>query len=267
MGGIVEKFNPRKTSALSHKRDERRGDRWGKSVDIREITFNEVKHDAIDFGLATDVTYQAKAGKEASIFIAKWGDHPILLKAYRLWTTAQARSFRGFNALERMEMVAAKEYDILLECFKAGVHVPTPVGRVGNYLTMRLIGDEGLPASQLRDVTLESPELVLDQILDDYLIMYRDAHWVHGDLSGYNVLWWQERPWIIDVPQAYRVNAWADMKRVKKLLSRDIRNLLADFKRYGVRRDISSIVDIFLDEYVPNNLQNFDEVIGGESFE
>ena len=267
MGCIVEKFNPRKASALSHKRDERRGDRWGKSVDIREITFNEVKQDAIDFGLVTEVAYQAKAGKEASIYIAKWGNHPILLKAYRIWTTAQARKSKGFNALERMEMLAAREYDVLLECFKAGMHVPTPIGRVGNYLTMRLIGDDGLPAPQLRDVKLENPEFILDQILDDYLIMYRDTHWVHGDLSGYNILWWQNTPWIIDVPQAYCVNAWADMKRVKKLLTRDIENLLADFKSYGINRDISSIVEVFLSEYTPSNLQNYDEPIGGELFE
>ena len=74
MGSIVEKFNPRKTSALFHKRSECRGDRWGKSVDIREITFNEVKRDAIDFALATEVAYQVEAGKEASICIAKWGE-------------------------------------------------------------------------------------------------------------------------------------------------------------------------------------------------
>jgi hypothetical protein len=74
MGGIVKKFNPRKASALSHKRNKRRGDCWVKSVDIREITFNEVKQDAIDFGLAAEVTYQAKSRKEASICIAKWGE-------------------------------------------------------------------------------------------------------------------------------------------------------------------------------------------------
>ncbi len=263
MGGVVEKFNPRKASALSHKRDASRGDRWGKAVDISEITFEDVKTDAIEFMLATDVIYQAKAGKEASIFIARWMEHPILLKAYRFWTTAQAQKGKGFYAPGKMAMLAAREFDILMECFKAGVHVPTPIGRVGNYLTMRLIGENGLPAPQLRDVDLKNPESVLDQILDDYLLMYRDAHWVHGDLSGYNILWWQERPWIIDVPQAYRVNAWADMKHVTQLLRRDIRNVLMDFKSYGIRRDLDEIVEIFLSEYTPSNLEHYDEQVGG----
>ena len=86
-------------------------------------------------------------------------------------------------------------------------------------------------------------------------------------LTGYNILWWQNRPWIIDVPQAYRVSAWADMKHVKKLLTRDIHNLLADFKDYGIERNLSSIVEIFLSEYTPSNLRNYDEPMGGEFFE
>jgi RIO kinase 1 len=263
MSPVVEKLNPRKPSALSIKRDAQRGSKRGWTVAINEITLDEVRDDAVKFGLATEVLYQMNAGKEASIYLANWKDFPLILKAYRFWQSAQAKKSKGFFAPGRMQAIAAKEYDILLGCFNAGMNVPTPVGRVGNYLTMRFIGDELEPAPQLRNVHLEEPDLVLDEILDDYLIMYRDVHYVHGDLSAYNILWWQGRAWIIDLPQAYQVGPWADMKQVVSLLRRDIANLLSYFKKYRIRRNPDEILKVFLSEYIPHNLRNYDETFVG----
>ena len=69
--GVVEKFNPLKGSALSRKRAEATDGKWGKKVEINEINLEEVRQDAITFGIATDVLYQMKAGKEASIYLAE----------------------------------------------------------------------------------------------------------------------------------------------------------------------------------------------------
>ncbi|TFG32671.1 hypothetical protein EU527_09545 [Candidatus Thorarchaeota archaeon] len=261
MAGVVEKLNPKKPSALSIKRDAQRGNRRSWTVEICELTLREVKEDAIKFGLATDVAYQMNAGKEASIFLALYKEHPIILKAYRFWNTSQASKKKGFFAPGKMQMLAAKEFDLLLSCFKAGMNVPTPIGRVGNYLTQRFIGDGIEPAPQLRTIDLDEPEVVLDRILDDYLTMYRDVNYIHGDLSAYNILWWNEKPWIIDMPQAYRVGPWADMKTTTFLLRRDIMNILTYFKKYGISRDLDHIVDVFLSEYIPENLKNYDEEI------
>jgi RIO kinase 1 len=263
MSPVVEKLNPRKPSALSIKRDAQRGNKRGWTVTINEITLDEVRDDAVKFGLATEVLYQMNAGKEASIYLAHWKDFPLILKAYRFWQSAQAKKSRGFYAPGRMQAIAAREYDLLLACFNAGMNVPTPVGRVGNYLTMRFIGDVTEPAPQLRNVHLDEPDLVLDEILDDYLVMYRDVHYIHGDLSAYNILWWEGRAWIIDLPQAYQVGPWADMKRAVSLLRRDIVNLLQYFKRYGIRRDPDEILKVFLSEYVPHNLRNYEETFAG----
>ncbi|MHA2236439.1 MAG: RIO1 family regulatory kinase/ATPase domain-containing protein [Candidatus Thorarchaeota archaeon] len=261
MAGIVEKLNPRKPDALSMKRDAQRGNKRGWTVQINEITLEEVKVDAVKFGLATEVLYQMNAGKEASIYLARWKDHPIILKAFRFWNTSQAKKKKGYFAPGRMQVLAAKEYDLLSACFKAGMKVPTPIGRVGNYLTMRFIGDGVDPSPQLRTVQLEDPELVLDQILDDYLVMYRDVNYVHGDLSAYNILWWQDCPWIIDMPQAVKVGPWSDMKSVVSLLRRDIINVLRYFRKYGIRRDAEEILNVFLSEYIPHNQRNFTEEV------
>ncbi len=112
----VEKYNPLKSSALSRKKNELKGERKGKAA-IQEITYESVKADAVRFGLATDVLYQINAGKKASIFLAHWKGHPIVLNAYRLWQSSHriskkkrfrvpASSKRTYCVLDMMESFA-----------------------------------------------------------------------------------------------------------------------------------------------------------------
>lgn len=267
----VDKFNPlAKGSAIDQKRDALRGGTCGKAT-IEEPKFEEIRRDAINYGLASDVLYPISAGKEASIFLALWRDHPIVLKSYRLWHTPHKLSTKKGHIRESsgkktrwilglIEDIAVAEFDVLQDCFKAGVRIPTPISRVANYLTMRFIGDGEIPAPQLREVELENPEDVMNEIFDQYLKMYRDAHYTHGDLSAYNILWWKDQPWIIDVPQSETVNKWSDMNKVELFLRRDIHNVLKYFKSYGIERDSEQILNVFLDAYIPSNLRNYREL-------
>jgi RIO kinase 1 len=52
---------------------------------------------------------------------------------------------------------------------------------------------------------------------------------IHGDLSSYNVLWWNSHPFIIDFPQAVDVKITS---RPDELLKRDLDNLLTYFRRF-----------------------------------
>ncbi|MHA2080861.1 MAG: RIO1 family regulatory kinase/ATPase domain-containing protein [Candidatus Thorarchaeota archaeon] len=267
----VDKFNPlAKGSAIDQKRDALRGGTSGKAQ-IEQPKFEEIRRDAINFGLATDVLYPISAGKEASIFLALWKDHPIVLKAYRLWATPHKLSTTKGHIRESsgkktrwilglIEDITVAEFDVLQDCFNAGVRIPTPISRVANYLTMRFIGDGETPAPQLREVELDDPEAVMNEIFDQYLKMYRDAHYTHGDLSAYNILWWKNQPWIIDVPQSETVNKWSDMNKVELFLRRDINNVLRYFTSYGLERDPEHILNVFLDAYIPSNLRNYREL-------
>ncbi|MFX1483795.1 MAG: RIO1 family regulatory kinase/ATPase [Promethearchaeota archaeon] len=269
--GRVDKFNPlAKGAVIDQKRDALRGGTCGKAQ-ISEPQFDEIRRDAINFGLATDVVYPMSAGKEASIFLALWNTHPIILKSYRLWATPHKLSTTKGHIRESsgkktrwilglIEDIAVAEFDVLQNCYNAGVQVPTPISRVANYLTMRFIGDGETPAPQLREVQLEEPEAVLNEVLDQYLLMYRDAHYVHGDLSAYNILWWRSKPWIIDVPQSEQVNKWSDMNKVELILRRDIQNILEYFKSYEIDRNPEQILDVFLEAYIPDNLRNYREL-------
>ncbi|MFW9787202.1 MAG: RIO1 family regulatory kinase/ATPase [Candidatus Thorarchaeota archaeon] len=267
----VDKFNPlAKGSAIDQKRDEIRGGTCGKA-EIGEPRFQEIRQDAINYGLATDVLHPISAGKEASIYLALWKEHPIILKAYRLWSTPHKLSMTKGHIRESsgkktrwilglIEDVAVAEFDVLQNCYSAGVRIPTPISRVANYLTMRFIGDGETPAPQLRDVELENPEAVMNEILDQYLKMYSEAHYTHGDLSAYNILWWMDMPWIIDVPQSEPVNKWSNMNKVELFLRRDIENVLKYFGTYGIERDTEHILNVFLDAYIPSNLRNYREL-------
>src|SRR5207237_3159853 len=64
-----------------------------------------------------------------------------------------------------------------------------------------------------------------------------DAELVHGDLSAFNVLWWHERPVIIDFSQA--VDAVVH-PAARDLLRRDVERTAGYFRRQGVAVDLDA---------------------------
>ena len=72
-------------------------------------------------------------------------------------------------------------------------------------------------------------------------------HRVHGDLSPFNVLWWKDRPVIIDLPQAIdpRLNPAAH-----SLLARDVENICRWGSKHGVQRDANRIANDLWSRFV-----------------
>jgi RIO kinase 1 len=58
-----------------------------------------------------------------------------------------------------------------------------------------------------------------------------DFHRIHGDLSPFNILYWDGRPRIIDLPQAVDARMNANSYR---LLCRDVENVCRFFAKAGV---------------------------------
>jgi RIO kinase 1 len=52
----------------------------------------------------------------------------------------------------------------------------------------------------------------------------------HGDLSAYNLLWWEDRLWFIDFPQS--VDLAANLQGID-FLHRDVLNVCTWFQRHG----------------------------------
>ncbi len=63
------------------------------------------------------------------------------------------------------------------------------------------------------------------------------ADLVHGDLSAYDVLWWRERPVVIDFSQTVDI---VTHPAALLLVERDPRSLGTYFARHGVRLDVAA---------------------------
>jgi RIO kinase 1 len=220
----------------------------GRLEDLPEITLSSVRAEAIATQLATDVSGIISAGKEATVFYALWREFPLALKAYRLYATPHAKKGGrkkmgggkvGFSK-DIMSYWASREFWILERAFRAGIKVPTPARHIDNMFTARFLGNNGAPAPLLKDAVIEYPQRVYDDIIESIFALYR-VFIIHGDLSGYNILLFNNEPWIIDFPQAIdfasRVGRHRTLAQGQSILLRDITNVVRFFHRYGMTAD------------------------------
>ena len=195
--------------------------------------------DAIDNGLVDDVVTILGTGKEADVYLGRWRGADLVLKVYRLHRTPHKKKALIGYAMDQIGLIAANEFTILQKAYRAGVPVPTPARRVDNMFTMRYLGGES-KAPLLKDAVLDEPEIAAREAvaLVERLL---DAHIVHGDLSEYNILYWNGRLFVIDFPQAIdfssNVTRHILIEEAKPLLLRDLKNLEHFFTRLDVELD------------------------------
>ena len=211
-----------------------------------------------DEGFITEIIRPIKSGKEAEVYLCRGAAH--LTDGHTLVAAKlhRARDHRGFandarylegryrkethelRAMERKSRLGRRlshgawvyhEWETLKALHSAGVDVPQPIAVAETGLLMSYIGDEDVPAPRLRDVRLSPPQAAetFDRLMRNVRSMLL-ANVVHADLSPFNVLWWEGKATIIDLPQAvdarFNPNAF-------KLLRRDVCNLTAYFNRFG----------------------------------
>jgi len=69
---------------------------------------------------------------------------------------------------------------------------------------------------------------------------------IHGDLSAYNILYWQGRVVIIDFPQ---VTDLRTNRQAEQILHRDIRRVCEYFARQGVPSEPDALMARLWDQY------------------
>jgi RIO kinase 1 len=101
---------------------------------------------------------------------------------------------------------------------------------------MAFIGDVPAAAPRLSSVRLPAKDAVhvWHDLLGEIALMLR-AERVHGDLSAYNVLYWRERPVLIDFSQTVDV---VTHPGARDLLRRDLEQLATYFQKQGVDADV-----------------------------
>ncbi|MEO8954002.1 MAG: RIO1 family regulatory kinase/ATPase, partial [Ktedonobacteraceae bacterium] len=127
------------------------------------------------------------------------------------------------------------EFDVLTALHRTGADIPKPIARTQNAILMQYFGDRAQAAPSLQSSELSRMEAhaVFDNLLRN-IELWLAHNYVHGDLSGYNILYWQGQAKIIDFPQAIdpRFNSNALF-----LLTRDIEKVCQYFSRYDLQYD------------------------------
>ncbi len=182
-------------------------------------------------------------GKEANVFKGITdNDEFVAVKIYRI-ATSDFKKMQYYiqgdprfkvkmgNKRQIVHAWVNKEFRNLKRAYGSGVRVPKPVIAKENVLIMEFIGDnEGNPAPTLRGKPPKDPEKMFNKIIEYLRLLYKKARLVHGDLSAFNILNFDEEPVIIDISQAVVLSH----PIAAELLDRDIKNLIKDFKRFGV---------------------------------
>jgi RIO kinase 1 len=157
----------------------------------------------------------------------------------RLAKAVAKRSRTGIAAIEQSWITY--EYDTMQVMHRAGARVPQPIAQAGHAMLMEFLGDAEGPAPKLKHVTLSPARArTVHEILLDEIALWLANDRIHGDLSPFNILYWNEGPVLIDFPQA--VNPW-DNPDARFLLERDVRNITRHFRDAGVTTDPERIAD------------------------
>ena len=238
-------------------------DRKEPGLDIEQLDDDEVGGTSLDHflaeGLITDVVRIIKTGKEASVHLCR-GNRSTTgedLVAVKLYHPLDRRDFRDESiyrdgewieerriraALEKKTrfgrqvqggLWVSREWETLRALSEAGLPVPRPIASTDDAILMGYVGDLELAAPQLRSVRPDAVEAqdLFDQVLRAIeRMLYLNV--IHGDLSAYNLLVWDGRVTVIDLPQAIdpRKN-----RHAHALLERDVRRICEHFERLGMR--------------------------------
>ena len=131
------------------------------------------------------------------------------------------------------------EHDVMQRLWQVGVSVPYPVSFGEDLFFLEYIGARDGAAPQLARARLDDHELkdAWQQLVEALHAMTAEGI-VHADLSAFNLLWWEGRLVVIDLPQA--VDLAANPQGLD-FLHRDVLNVSNWFDRHGVEVDAEEL--------------------------
>ncbi len=231
----------------------------------------------------TDVLAQVKGGKEANVY--RCAPHPrmgtewLAAKVYRPRMFRNLRNdamYREGRAVLTADGRAAKKTDhrlmraigkktafgvqashtswlmyefvTLQKLFDAGANVPRPVAASENAILMGYRGDAQRAAPALSEARIPAEEApaLFDEIFRNIALLLRIGY-IHGDLSAYNILYWEGEITLIDFPQ---VTSALENPNAATILLRDITRVCDYFAPYGIIRDPEEMASELWERYV-----------------
>jgi len=124
------------------------------------------------------------------------------------------------------------EFQTMQILHTAGADVPVPYACDNNAILMSYIGGEGFAAPTMNHIDLDPDESIylFERVLENIEIMLANDR-IHGDLSAYNILYWDGEITIIDFPQAISPD---ENRSAFAIFERDLTRICEYFARQGV---------------------------------
>jgi len=227
------------------KRPEREWKPFTEGTKIAEGVFDdetvEVLVNLLNTGVISSLDRPIAGGKEAVVFRASSKEGFKAVKVFKYENTSFTNMFDYVQGDPRfykpsrqrrplVRLWASKEYANLRAAFNAGVAVPQPLKCKENVLVMQFLGVGGVQSALLVEVVLDDPQKTYAEIVENARKTFKRAGLVHADLSAFNVIVHEGKPFIIDWAQAVSVKH----PRAREFLESDCRNIASYFKRLGV---------------------------------
>ena len=132
------------------------------------------------------------------------------------------------------------EFTTLQHLYNRGGAVPQPILAAENALLMGYQGDEDVAAPTLQEIGLErgEAEKLFDEVMRNVELLLT-LGWIHGDLSAYNILYWEGDIVLIDFPQVVSSHG---NDQARAILERDIVRVCDYFARQGLNRNPAKIL-------------------------
>jgi len=135
----------------------------------------------------------------------------------------------------------AYEFTSLQVLHAAGADVPAPYTMASNAILMSFVGDAEAAAPALNEVDLEPAEAkrLFDRVLRNLDILLSHER-VHGDLSAYNILYWEGDITLIDFPQVVSPHV---NKNAFAIFSRDVTRVCEYFAKQGIKANAQKLAE------------------------
>ncbi|MBW2971373.1 serine protein kinase RIO [Candidatus Woesearchaeota archaeon] len=194
-----------------------------------------------------DTLVPISVGKESNIFWGESEQDNVIVKIYRVQSCDFNRMYDYIKhdprflkmKRQRRKVILSwvqREYRNLLNAREAGVKAPIPYAILNNVIVMEMIGDE-VPAAKLKDDLPEKPKEFFNDIVDMTKRFYKYGY-VHGDLSHFNILNYNQKPVFIDFSQSTTLNN----PSAEEYLERDINVVSEFFRKLGVKVDEKKVL-------------------------
>lgn len=196
-------------------------------------------------GTGVTTLKQLSSGKEATVYLVT--DENKKLLALKVYKDYISRSFKNnqeylagkhvrahsekraiqkqsrFGKELTQKLWVKREFYMLKKLYDAGISTPKPIEMTKNAILMEYIGDENTPAPRLKDTSRDKKTLekTFRTIIENIDLMYRQGI-IHGDLSPFNILFWNNKPYIIDFPQSIDIR---NNPNAQEMLERDRCNI------------------------------------------